>query len=614
MTKAEDEFSEGKRQDFCEYTVQIRSLTGRVVGAGIIVAESGIVLTCNHVVEKAGITIKKSRGRSHEPSSVIRSLKRLFGSKFDPPTNGKVDEEVEVYFPYALDGPEKRRAKVRDYLSEYFDDLAVLQLVEGPFPLSAWQVAKLGLAGQSYKHRFQSLGFWSPTGAEHITAYDVDGQIRIKLPTPESKKLPLVMLTGVVQLRARNIDCGMSGAGVLDIERGRNVVVGLVAETTIGLDKHKSDAWAVDALIVTLPDLKALNLTAHDSCPLSILPRPRDIDEAQAEAISAPGNEWVGAPGVLKEWVGREELLKAIDDDWNDPSPRVVGLIGFGGEGKTSLARRWVSGLLTASSKIQPSGVFWWSFYEDGSVDTFFERVLSYLSGDNKQLIDKYQSSGSRAAFIPGMLYKGRYLFILDGLEVLQHQGVNHYGRLKNADLRTFLEYFATPGHQSFCLITSRAPVYDLANVTTYGRHYVERLSPEDGRELLLNLGVRGLDAALYELVEDWDGHALILVLLASDLVSNHGGDVTRLGEIKPKIERESHYQRVYRVLAWYDSHLTGPERALLTLFSAFRTSVQEEAFTLVFQAKLDAFNTPLTLLDGPAFGALIEHLGTVNK
>ena len=76
-------------------------------------------------------------------------------------------------------------------------------------------------------------------------------------------------------------------------------------------------------------------------------PQPR-TDVAAARAAVAPdlGVEWNNAPPPLEEWVGREELLAALTRDWADPERRVTGLIGFGGEGKSSLARRWVDDLL----------------------------------------------------------------------------------------------------------------------------------------------------------------------------------------------------------------------------------------------------------------------------
>jgi tetratricopeptide (TPR) repeat protein len=181
------------------------------------------------------------------------------------------------------------------------------------------------------------------------------------------------------------------------------------------------------------------------------------------------------------------------------------------------------------------------------------------------------------------MLGAGRYLFVLDGLEVLQHQEGDQYGLLKSADLRDLLTYFAAPGHQSFCLVTSRAPLLDLLDYPAYTHRDVERLSPADGRALLRNLGVTGSDAALDRVVADWDGHALTLSLLGGYLAERHGGKVAHLDEIPAPTAAEPRYERVGRVLRRYDEHLTEAEQAFLALFSAFRAPVDESAFVPVF-------------------------------
>ena len=133
--------------------------------------------------------------------------------------------------------------------------------------------------------------------------------------------------------------------------------------------------------------------------------------------------------------------------------------------------------------------VFWWGFYENRSIDEFLEAALNYLSGGK---IDPRQvpSSSLRAQIIGAMLGAGRYLFVLDGLEVLQHQEGDQYGLLQSNDLRDLLTYFARPDNQSFCLITSRAPVLDLMEYTTYTHRDVDRLSEADGIALLEKLGV----------------------------------------------------------------------------------------------------------------------------
>src|SRR5207253_7431034 len=104
--------------------------------------------------------------------------------------------------------------------------------------------------------------------------------------------------------------------------------------------------------------------------------------------------------------------------DWADASKRITGLIGFGGEGKSSLARRWLDELLVGDAQLRPHGVFWWSFYDRPSVDEFFETALRFMSGER---IDPYAypSASVRAHLIAAMLASRRYLFVLDGLEVI---------------------------------------------------------------------------------------------------------------------------------------------------------------------------------------------------
>jgi hypothetical protein len=196
-------------------------------------------------------------------------------------------------------------------------------------------------------------------------------------------------------------------------------------------------------------------------------------------------------------------------------------------------------------------------------------------------------SSNLRAQIIGAMLGAGRYLFALDGLEVMQHQEGDQYGLLQNNDLRDLLTFFARPDNQSFCLITSRAPLLDLMDYTTYTHRDVDRLSPADGHALLKRLGVHGTDTELDKVVSDWDGHALTLSILAAYLVERYNGDVRHLVDVPVPEANEPRYERVHRVLRRYDEHLTSDEREFLKLFSVFRIPVQESAFGKVFKSLL---------------------------
>lgn len=559
-------------QNLRDFTVQIRSAdTEAIVGTGMIVSPDGKIVTCAHVLESAGI----------EPRAL----------------NGK---ELGVYFPQALGGERKdHRAKVVAFFPDFDDDVVLLQLTDGLAPLGPERMPVLGTAEKSQGNGFRSYGY---RRLEDYIAGWAHGTIQGHVEAPPKRKLQ----GEPVQLESDQINRGMSGSAVLDISR--NLVVGIVSETWFPdrSGKDSDTAWAVDSHVLSLVPL---GLPVQDApLPLKAAPEPKADEQTKQQVLQVAQVtveqrtaeekfSWNNAPAVLKEWTGRDHLLAQITSDWKDPQKHVTGLIGFGGEGKSSLARKWVDTIISPPTVGEaaegvgvgsPDGIFWWGFYENRSVDEFLEAALKYMSGGR---IDPraVPSSNLRAQIIGAMLGSGRYLFVLDGLEVMQYQEGDQYGLLQSNDLRDLLTFFARPDNPSFCLITSRAPLLDLMDYTTYTHRDVDRLSEEDGHALLLRLGVRGSDTEINKVVADWDGHALTLSILAAYLAERFNGDIKHLSDILVPAADEPRYERVHRVLRRYDEHLTDAEREFLKLFSAFRAPVHEKAFEYVFRMLLPA-------------------------
>ena len=573
-------------QNLRDFTVQIRRAdTQAIVGTGVVVSMDGQVVTCAHVVQAA---------LGKHPREAIGA-------------------EVGVYFPQLRGGETKeRRAHIAGCFPQHDDDVVVLCLTDNQTPLGPEQIAVLGVADYSDDDPFRSYGYRRLSG---YNAGFATGTISGAVEPPLNRNVQ----TDPIQLESSQINRGMSGAAVLDTER--NLVVGIVSETWFPdqSTKDRDTAWAINARVLTFDPF---NFSVRIE-PLAKKPAPQSrFDVKQAQDAVAPNLSMMfkGAPEPLKEWVGREELLAHLTEDWNDGSKHITGLIGFGGEGKSSLARWWVDEV--RASATPPDGVFWWNFYDSPNVDEFFEAALKYMSGDR---IDPRQipSANLRAQIIGAMLGKGRYLFVLDGLEVMQHNEGDQYGLLNSGDLREFLSFFAAKDNASFALITSRAPLTDLMVYDTYTHREVDRLSEAEGRALLRKIGVHGNDAALDKVVADWDGHALTLSLIGAYLVDRYQGDVAHLADLPAPTADEPRYQRVHRVLRRYDEHLTEAERAFLMLFSAFRTPVPEGAFEKVFRAKPEkepglrdrlqdkaqSLNAPLVKMTDAAFNALIKRL-----
>jgi tetratricopeptide (TPR) repeat protein len=473
-------------------------------------------------------------------------------------------------------------------------------------PLTSDHLAILGSAENSEGHEFRSYGY-KQLGEQR------DGYVEGRIMGPVEPLAGQQLKADPIELRTRDVAPGISGAAVLDVER--NLVVGLVARRWNPGDRSSNDniAWAVDGRVL---GYEPFNLPLHTGS-LELASGPRRRTDLPVAAIQPRfATDLSRAPRVLDEWVGRAELLEQLDREWNAELHRIIGLVGFGGEGKTSVARQWIEQIRLHTAP--PSGVFWWAFYDNSNLDEFYEAVLQYLLGDRIDLA-ALPSTSMRAHVVASLLRAGRYLIVLDGLEVLQHQSGDSYGEFTSVGLREFLQLFAAPDHLSVCIATSRAPLLDLQDFTTYTEFAVERLLPEDGRTLLRRLGVHGTDQLLDSIVRDWDGHALTLALVATYLLKRWNGHASHapIDELRP-LESEDRYAQVRRVLRRYDEQLSVPERTFMTVFSAFRTPVHAHVLDRIFRNHLEheesesstnALTTPIAALDSEAFAVMLQRL-----
>jgi tetratricopeptide (TPR) repeat protein len=580
-------------QNVRDFVVQIRHpVSGVIRGTGFVISD-GFIVTCSHVVREILGT---------HPRSAYGQI-------------------VNIYFPQvSLDAESSCEAQV-EWAPETDDDIVLLRLVN-KLPISSDQVAIIGTAEQSMRHTFRGYGY-APTGNTYISTY-VEGEIAdvtlFRFSSDDPNKFPHL------RLLADSVRKGVSGSPVLDTER--NLVVGMIRGRS--RENGQQYGWAVDLKVlqsapVPIPFVSDYTFYTDQLLSFSQL-------ESDRRPRLFPGWRIATAPSAIDAWVGRIRLLETLTRDYLRHRKAVLAIVGFGGEGKSSIARRWLDEIKDRSSERPsleyadsiphpnlpsvinaPDGVFWWSFYTDRNVDAFLEAALQFVSKDtvdSRQFINPL----SKIAEIMRYVCSGQFLFVLDGLEVFQYVTGNQQGMIDSYDLARFLEDFAYFEHLSFCLITSRLPVLNLIKYRMYGQYNLQGLALEDGVKLLETLKVKGLSADMEAIVSEWDGHALTLTMISTYLKRFHEGDAKLGFQFKPfAVADNDPYERLRHILKQYDARLSSAERTILIVMSCFRTLIPANAMQLIFRKpnnQLPLVND-ISVLSDIQFNGLIESLTT---
>ena len=293
---------------------------------------------------------------------------------------------------------------------------------------------------------------------------------------------------------------------------------------------------------------------------------PQDANDPWAghsgvgECLSALARVWSDSradlPVTLKyfselesSFIGKEKFLKSISQEIL-LRRNTVQIVGFGGEGKTTVVLHW---LQVHRFEIREAGfaeVFGFSFYH-ASVEHFINDAFNVLCRHAPET-----SVARRLERLVETVRTRPILFILDGLEVIQ----DPEGDLINRDFRKFFAVFECASSKAIC--TTRLPVN-----FRYTQLLLDPLNPEEAEALFLEgKNSTGLDRRL---VKQAGGHALSIRVLKSI------SDQDALDSDIPIEELESldplYGNKLSRVLDFYGSNLSEPERAVLKGISIFR-------------------------------------------
>ncbi|MGB2985263.1 MAG: ATP-binding protein, partial [Phycisphaerae bacterium] len=258
-----------------------------------------------------------------------------------------------------------------------------------------------------------------------------------------------------------------------------------------------------------------------------------------------------GYPEAQPNWVGRVVERGQLSAAWLPVRKRIYAIVGFGGQGKSALARRFTETLRRLENPDDRPLVVWWSFYLNRSADEFFDQAAKPL---NIPLHDEESDTRRNSEQIAGDIIERmrtgvngrRVLLVLDGLEVLQETTLGQEGRIKNVALYGLLKGILDDNQpdmpaSGMVLITTREPLTDLTpdEHRPFTSVNLDQLSITDGAELLINRYGLNIDHDEAEaFVKEVAGHALTLTLTGT-LLRESGATSATLQELREFIASE---------------------------------------------------------------------------
>jgi tetratricopeptide (TPR) repeat protein len=266
---------------------------------------------------------------------------------------------------------------------------------------------------------------------------------------------------------------------------------------------------------------------------------------------------------------GRSAELGVLDRALDGGPASVVALVGPGGEGKTAIVQHWLTPF--GAGKRRADGVFLWSFYRGKDADLFLRELYAYAAG----LPQAPEVSATYCVdHVLPVLRRERWVLVLDGAEVAQHETGPWFGRFVHPELGRLLEELAGASMPGVAVLTTRFPLPELelrrhADIIALGG-----LDSVSARGLLACLGVDGNDAELDDAAKSCGHHAKAVELLGTYLVHYcHGqaGRCRELPETAPPPGACDEEQKVARVLAAYQTRLAAEAQDIIGLATAFR-------------------------------------------
>src|SRR5262245_33446973 len=276
--------------------------------------------------------------------------------------------------------------------------------------------------------------------------------------------------------------------------------------------------------------------------------------------------DWGEAPDV-SIFYGRQAEAQQLRHWLVEDKCRLVGVLGMGGIGKTSLVTH-----LAEQVQAEFDYLIWRSLRNAPPLDEVLADWLLFLS--DQQLYDLPDELDKRLSLLLEQLRQKRCLLVLDNVEsILQageraghyREGYEAYGQL--------LQRVGESRHQSCLLLTSREKPREFARLegdrTPVRTLPLRNLDPEAGQTLLQERGLTGPEESWAALQEHYSRNPLALKLVAETIRELFWGDIGEFLQDEGLI-----FGGVRELLVQHFDRLSAVEQELLVWLAIEREAV----------------------------------------